>query len=248
MDFRKFNLLKSKAFMLAILYSIISAVFSQLSKSDSNYIQKTILADQDETTGVFGKTYLTTYKSVKILEILKFQIPNQSKICRDLGYETKNPVKLEYIELNNLLDCKHDFTNLEELKQENLIELNLASLYEKLLILHKLERPIDWKNVSDNLLAFKDGDDLFSNVRRGYSNLANTVQALHLYTIMYKDTALPQEFRESAKAQISSTFTSMLKEFQLLREVILVLFYIFFFTFNLFIIISIDYNFIVIIN
>lgn len=219
MDFRKFNPLKSKAFMLTILYSIISAVFTQLSQSDLNYIHKTILSDQDETTGIFAKSYLTTFKSVKILEILKFQIPNQSKICRDLGYETKNPVKLEYIELNNLLDCKHDFNNLEELKPENLVELNLASLYEKLLILNKLKKPIDWKSVSENLTAFKDGNDLFSNVKGGYSNLANTVQALHLYTIMYKEAALPEELRESAKAQLSATFTNMLNEFQLLREV-----------------------------
>lgn len=220
MDFRKFNpKIKSKAFLLAILYSVISAVFSQLSQSDLNYIQKTLLADQDETTGLFGKSYLSTFKSVKILEILKFQIPNQSKICRDLGYETKNPAKLEYIDLNSLLDCKHDFSIIDELRTENLNNFNLASLYEKLLILHKLRKPIDWKSFSESLNAFKDGDDLFSNVRSGYANLANTVQALHLYTIMHKEAALPQEIRESAKAQISATFANMLKEFQLLREV-----------------------------
>lgn len=225
MDFTKFNPIKSKFIIFAILYSVISAVLSQLSQSDLNYIHKTILAEQEETTGIFGKSYLTTFKSVKILEILKLQIPNQSKICRDLGYETKNPAKLEYIELNNLLDCKHDFNKPEELKQENLNNLNLASLYEKLLILNKLKKPIEWKSVSENLSAFKDGDDLFSDVRSGYSNLKNTVQALHLYTIMHEEAALPEELRESAKAQISATFTSMLKEFQLLREVKFIIYF-----------------------
>jgi hypothetical protein len=219
MDFRKFNPLKSKAFLLAILYSVISLVSSQLFQSDLNYIQKTIVSDQDESTGIFGKSYLRTFKSLKILEILKFQIPNQSKICRDLGYETKNPVKLEYIELNNMLDCKHDFINLEELKSENLVNLNLSSLYEKLLITHKLTKPIDWKSVNENLTTFKNADDFFSNGKGGHSNLANTVQALHLLTIMYKETSVEQELKESAKAQISATFANLLKEFQLLREV-----------------------------
>lgn len=222
MDFRKFNPIKSKAFIFAIVYSVMSIVMSQLSQSDLNYIQKTILADQDESTGLINKSYLATFKSVKISEILKFQIPNQSKICRDLGYETKNPVKLEYIELNNLLDCKHDFTNLDELKSENLINLNLASLYEKLLITHKLKKPIDWKIIHENLIAFKDADDLFSNVKGGYSNLANTVQALHLLTIIHKEANLSQDLRENAKTQISVSFATMLKEFQLLREVIIV--------------------------
>jgi len=219
MDFSKFNPLKSRAFLLAILYSVISLVSPQLFQSDLNYIQKTIVSDQDESTGIFGKSYLRTFKSVKILEILKFQIPNQSRICRDLGYETKNPVKLEYIELNNMLDCKHDFTNLEELKSDNLVNLNLSSLYEKLLITHKLKNPVDWKSVNENLTAFKNSDDLFSNGKGGHSNLANTVQALHLLTIMYKEKSAAQELNESAKAQISATFAKMLKEFQLLREV-----------------------------
>ncbi len=222
MDFIKFNPIKSKAFIFAILYSVLSAVLSQLSQSDLNYIQKTLLADQDETTGIFGKSYLTTFKSVKILEILKVKIPNQSKICRDLGYETKNPAKLEYIELNNMLDCKHDFTNLDELRQENLNNLNLASLYEKLLILQKLEKPIDWISVNESLSAFRDGDNLFSNVRSGHANLVNTVQALHLYANMAEKDELPSEFRLSVQEKISATFANMLKEFKLLRQVNLI--------------------------
>jgi len=201
---------------------VLSAVLSQLSQSDLNYIQKTLLADQDETTGIFGKSYLTTFKSVKILEILKVKIPNQSKICRDLGYETKNPAKLEYIELNNMLDCKHDFTNLDELRQENLNNLNLASLYEKLLILQKLEKPIDWISVNESLSAFRDGDNLFSNVRSGHANLVNTVQALHLYANMAEKDELPSEFRLSVQEKISATFANMLKEFKLLRQVNLI--------------------------
>jgi hypothetical protein len=222
MDFKKFNRIKSKAFIFAILYSVLSAVLSQLSQSDLNYIQKTLLADQDETTGIFGKSYLTTFKSVKILEILKVKIPNQSKICRDLGYETKNPAKLEYIELNNMLDCKHDFTNLDELRQENLNNLNLASLYEKLLILQKLKKPIDWISVNESLSAFRDGDNLFSNVRSGNANLVNTVQALHLYANMAEKDELPSEFRLRVQEQISATFANMLKEFKLLRQVNLI--------------------------
>jgi len=220
MDFRKLNPIKTKTFFLiTFLSSILTIVFSQLSQSDLNYIQKTILSDQDESTGIFGKSYLTSYKSVKILEILKIQIPNQSKICRDLGYETKNPVKLEYIELNTILDCKHEFTNFEELKVENLHTLNLSSLYEKLLVLHKLKKEVDWIKIHENITAFKDGDNLFSNVKNGYSNLANTVQALHLYTIIYKDSSISQDLKEQVKGQISSTFGSMLKEFQHLKEV-----------------------------
>lgn len=213
--------LSNKAiFLFSLLFTLFSLVFSQLSQNDLNYIQKTILSDQDENTGVFGKSYLTTFKSVKILEILKIQVPNQSKICRDLGYETKNPVKLEFVELNQILDCKHEFLNLEELKIENLQNLNLASLYEKLIVINKLKMPIDWKSIFENLLLFKDGNEFFSNVKNGYANLSNTVQALHLFTIMYKDENLSQELKENAKSQIASTFINMQKEFQLLREVI----------------------------
>ena len=206
-------------FLLTILYSVISAVLSQLSQSDLNYIQKTILSEQDEATGIFGKSYLQTFKSIKILEILKIDIPNNSKICRDLSYEVKNPVKLEYIELNSILECKHEFNNLENLKEENLQNLNLASLYERLLILIKLRKPIEWNNVYENLLAFQDGEGLFSNVKNGHSNLASTVQVLHLFTVMYKDTNVAQEMKETVKEQILKTFGSMQKEFQLLREV-----------------------------
>ncbi len=225
MDNQIFSLLKvrkisNKTILLfTFLYSLFSLVFSQLSRNDINYIQKTILSDQDETTGVFGKSYLTTYKSIKILEILKINIPNQSKICRDLGYETKNPVKLEYVELNDLLDCKNEFTNLEELKIENLHNLNLSSLYEKLIVLNKLKLTIDWKDIFDNILLFKDEDELFSNQKNGKTNLSNTVQALHLLIIIYKDNNLSEELKDTIKNQTSNTFINMYKEFQLLREV-----------------------------
>ncbi len=152
-------------------------------------------------------------------QILKINIPNQSKICRDLGYETKNPVKLEYVELNDLLDCKNEFTNLEELKIENLHNLNLSSLYEKLIVLNKLKLTIDWKDIFDNILLFKDEDELFSNQKNGKTNLSNTVQALHLLIIIYKDNNLSEELKDTIKNQTSNTFINMYKEFQLLREV-----------------------------
>ena len=205
--------------MIALLYSFLSTILSQLSQSDLTYVTKMILSDQDETTGVFSKSYLTTYKSVQLLKLLGEQIPHQSKICRDLGYELNNPVKLELVELNNLLNCKQEFTNLQNLKEDNFSTLNLSSIFEKVLVMNKLKLEINWRNIYDLLLTFQDANLFYSNVKNGNTNLSSTVQVLHLYTIMHKESSSDVEFSKNVTEQISSTFANILKEFQNLREV-----------------------------
>lgn len=232
MDFKNIysGMIRSKIFSACVFfYTFISFAFAQLSQSDLNFIHKTVLTEQDETTGLFGKSYITTFKSIQILKLLGENIPNQSKICRDLGYELSNPIRLEYVEVNNLLNCKNEFTNLENLKEENFQNLNLASLYERILILNKLNMKINWKNIQELLLAFQDGDALYANVKNGYSSLSSTVQALHLLANMYKDLSVEEDLKEDIKTSISTSFTNMLKEFQLLKDVN-ILFFIFIYT------------------
>jgi hypothetical protein len=224
---KKNQLLSSKKrieiiLLITFLFSIISLIQTQLTSNEISVIQKNLLENQDETTGLFNKSFNSSLKTLKILRTLNTQIKNTSKICRDLSYESGNEIKLEYLELNTLLDCKISFTNLEGVKQENFEKKNFLNFYEALLININLKENINWENVFELLNNFDD--DFFTrnnkDEREQNASLTFTAKSLKMLSYIANLPNNTPEFREKVIKKIQETWENLFKAFEILKDVI----------------------------
>lgn len=209
-------------FAITFLFSILSLIQTQLTSNEISSLQKNLLENQDETTGLFNKSFNSSLKSLKILRTLNTQVKNTSKICRDLSYENGNEIKLEYLELNTLLDCKINFTNLEGFKQENFEKMNFVNLYEALLINISLKENVNWEIVFELL---NDYIDVYYFTRNNKdendqsSSLTLTAKALKMLVYIANLTKNTPEFRGKVLKHVQDTWDNLAKEFQVLKEV-----------------------------
>jgi len=208
--------------LLTMLYSIISLVQTQLSSNEIALIQKDLLENQDETTGLFNKSFSSSLKSLKVLRTLNTQIKNTSKICRDLSYETENEIKLDLLELNSLLDCKISFKNLDAVKEENFEKMNFSTLYEALLVNIRTKADIKWENVFELLINFQDEHLFIRNNKEDKeepSNLTLTVKALKIFIHIANLPKNTPEFKGKCLGRIDAIWENFIKEFQVIRQV-----------------------------
>lgn len=220
------DLLRTKRIILlfTIFYtfiSLISLVNTQLTQNDISVIQKNLLENQDEQTGLFNKSLPLSLKSLKILKNLNTKIKNEQKICRELSYETNNEINLSILELNNLLNCKHTFTNLDNYKQENFEKMNFNSLYESLLVNISAKMEVNWENVFELLINFQDEYLFFRNDKENKedpSNLARTAKALKIFIHMANLPKNSPEFKGRVEGRIEAIWENLIKEFQILRK------------------------------
>ncbi len=219
--------------LITFLLSIISLIQTQLTTNEISVIQKNLLESQDETTGIFNKSFSSSLKALKILRTLNTQIKNTSKICRDLSYESGNEIKLEYLELNNLLDCKISFTNLESVKEENFEKMNFLNLYEALLININLQLNLNWENVYKLLNDFmnefnitKDNKEKEKEELR--ASLTLSVKSLKIITYIANLPKNTPEFKKNVIEKIKIIWEILFNEFELLKEVIFIKFYFYF--------------------
>lgn len=213
---------RTKFLFLTILISIICLTKTQLTKNEISSIEKNLLEQQDETTGLFNKSFSSSLKTLKILKILQTKTKNTQKICRELSYETANEINLDILQLNNLLDCKHKFTNFEAYRPENFEKMNFRNFYEAVMINIEIKSELNWENVFENLINFQDEYLFFRNNKDDKddpSNLTYTVKAFKILVHMANLPKITPSFKGKVQGRIDAIWESLMKEFQVLRDV-----------------------------
>jgi hypothetical protein len=211
------NILKPIFYFIFLLFIVTKTINSQLSSTDLNYIKKTLLSAQEESNGLFGKSIEITYKSIASLKLINEPIPHSSKICREISFEMTNQPTIELLELNEILNCNLNFNNLpSEMKDEEMMNLNLETLYKRVLLFNKSNAQIKWDLLFENIKAFITSGKLFSNqngsTRYSLLSTAYGLKMLYLIHNNLKTDALVNK-------EIVYVMTNIQKEFQLLREV-----------------------------
>jgi hypothetical protein len=195
----------------------ISLISSQLTPTDINYIKKTVLSSQDESTGIFSKSLDTTYKSVYVLQSLDEQVPLIPKICREISFEIMNKVTEDIINLNEALNCKLPITG--DIKDEQLLNINLDILYPRALLAKYLKSPVNWSLLFDNVKAYMTDLKVFSNVNgSGTSSILSTAYGLKLFSLIHEQIK-DAEIKNAIIEEIHNVLISLVKEMQTLRDV-----------------------------
>jgi hypothetical protein len=198
-----------------ILLFVLGVVASQLSNSDKTYMKNSILSTQDETTALFNKSYSTTYLSVFSLQSLDVQVPNATKICRELSFEVDNPAKLEVLELSKLLNCKLTFTNQQQLANYESVS-NIHSLYESLLISEHMKAELKWEDVYSTLKKFYFDDKFTQSANSTDVSLKSSSEGLDILVMVYKKIKADIETKKQIKEKIMNVSSSIIGDFQVL--------------------------------
>lgn len=204
---------------LLILSIICNYSLSQLTQTDTNYIKKSLLASQDETTGLFNKSADLTYKAAYSLKTLGENINNIPKICREISFEAMNKMTIEIVQLDELLNCKLNLDLIKEIRDEDLIKLDLNSLYEKIYLGSKSKAKFNWSTVYDITKTYVNSkENLFSNSSIELkSSLISTATGLKLLSMIHSNIS-----EESQKNEVKELITLIVhnsqKEFQIIRD------------------------------
>jgi hypothetical protein len=207
-----------------ILYVLILAIvcnysLGQLTPTDMNYIKKSLQASQDETTGLFNKSADLTFKAAYSLKTLGENINNIPKICREISFEAMNKITIEIVQLDELLNCKLNFDLPKEIRDEELLKLDLNSLYEKVSLGAKANAKINWSAVYDVTKTYiHTKENLFSNSSIELkSSLINTATGLKLLSLIHGKLSEEAQKNE-VKDLITSIVQTLQKEFQIIRD------------------------------
>jgi hypothetical protein len=202
---------------IIITILLLGTIVAQLSSSDKAYIKNFILQKQDATTNLFNKSYSITYMSVFSLQSLEFQVPNATRICRELSFEVENPTKLEFIELNKILNCKLNFSNYNV---EDIDSMTLPALYQHLRISEELAKKTNWDNVYSTLQKFYFDNRFTQTANSTDVNLKSTGQGLELLVLLYKKIKADIETKNLIKEKIKVVSENLKSEFQSINQVI----------------------------
>lgn len=216
--------LKTFILFCLLLAITIESINAQLNSSDINYIKRNLLALQDETTGLFEKSVVSTYKSVFTLITLNETINNLPKICREISFEAMNAITVEIVQLNTLLDCKLTITPpLNTFDDNSISSGSLEEVYNRVTLAHLLNATVNWGLLFDNVKAFINSDSrLFTNLNGkselSKSSLLSTAHGLRLLTLIYENFQGKPDDKQAVKEQIKVISDNLIKEFQNVKE------------------------------
>jgi len=208
--------------LVLMLCLCITSIISQLTNTDINYIKNFIISQQEESNGVFGKSYDNTYKAIFSLKLLNEPVPLIPKICREISFEAMNEITMQLMDINELLNCKINFEH-QYAGTDFDIKLNsdLETIFKRVNMAVKLQlqAKINWEILFENLKAFITPEKLFSNINgSGRQSLISTAYGLKLLTLINENVG--EKYKEEVRKEIILIFTNIQSEFQLLRDVI----------------------------
>ncbi len=203
-----------KSIIVLVLFTLTLA---QLNENDKNIIKNNLLTFQDEASGIFNKNLQDTYKAVFALSAINVQIPNVSRICKDLSFESEhNQVTSEHIELNKLLNCKLTLTNAKGLENEY---SNIKQLHEDFTTNYLLGNKIDYNGVWKKLSEFYVDTNQFVNSKEDTAySLRSTGYGLHIISKIY--SKLSNDTRNDMAQKFRDTYDNVVNEFKLISDVL----------------------------
>jgi hypothetical protein len=204
----------SKILLIAM---IICLVAGQLNNADRTYMKNLILSTQDDQTGLFNKSYSMTYMSVFALQSLDLQVPNATRICRELSFEAENGAKIEYVELNKLLNCKLTFGNYKSEPADSFTVLQ--GLYNNLMISEALKTETNWNIVYTELQKFYSDHKFTKSANSTDVSLKSTSIGLEMLVLVYKKIKADIELKKSIKEKIANVSEGLENEFQSINQV-----------------------------
>jgi hypothetical protein len=202
-------------FKLFLILALIAMSSTQLNDNDKSIIKNTLLTLQDESSGLFNKNIVDTYKAVFSLTSINISISNIPRICKELSFEFEHgKPKIELVLLNKHLNCKLSISN----KQDEVDHLNMKDIYDKVIIDNLLEKKYDYEATFGKLKNFMTEDNNFSNAKGDTSySLKSTGMGLDIMTKIY--TKCSNSTKAELLEKLNKVYDNIVSEIKQISQV-----------------------------